>query len=158
MKRGEMKRFGKRRSFGKLLIWDQATIEYAERLRTLARMLGEDSLPLQAGGQQQQCRSSVGRVPARSTSATCMRTVRSRSTTPRQNSRLRTAGRGGGKQSAMERVALELWRRQIKTWLRDRPLMQRLNQHNSVKWTMGVLRANDEECTMVFFIAKCRAS
>jgi hypothetical protein len=58
----------------------------------------------------------------------------------------------------MERIALELWRRQIKTWLRDRPLMQRLNQHNSVEWTMGVLRADDEECTMIFFLAKCRAS
>ncbi len=34
--------------FGKLLIWDQVTIEYAERLRMLARMLGEDLPPLQA--------------------------------------------------------------------------------------------------------------
>jgi hypothetical protein len=47
-------------------------------------------------------------------------------------------GGGGGDDelSAMERVASELWRRHIKTWLKDRPLTQRLNQHYGVGWTV----------------------
>jgi hypothetical protein len=47
-------------------------------------------------------------------------------------------GGGGGddERSAMERVASELWRRHIKTWLKDRPLTQRLNQHYGVGWTV----------------------
>jgi hypothetical protein len=36
----------------------------------------------------------------------------------------------------MEHVELELWKRHIKTWLKDRPLTQRLNQHYSVGWTV----------------------
>lgn len=42
----------------------------------------------------------------------------------------------GDERSAMERVASELWGRHIKSWLEDRPLTQRLNQHYGVGWTV----------------------
>ncbi|KAL7536554.1 hypothetical protein ACHAWF_005494 [Thalassiosira exigua] len=51
-------------------------------------------------------------------------------------------GRGGGEREAMERIASELYRNYIRGWLQERPLIERLNQHYGVGWTILERRAD----------------
>jgi hypothetical protein len=149
--------------FGKPLIRDQVTIEYAARLRTLARMLGEDSPPYMprlvcftnggggaGGGAAAVAGGGGGTDRSISKSAAmsdaCAGYAYFRHLCASQNVTIDDARMefwvddnrdgGGDERSAMERVASELWRRHIKSWLKDRPLTQRLNQHYGVGWTV----------------------
>jgi hypothetical protein len=157
---------------GKSLIRDQVTIEYASRIRTLVRMMGEDDVPPYyvprlicftngcrggtgdgggdgivttvggAGGRTSSAvvsDASAGYVYFRHLCASRNVTI-DESRTEFWVDDTSPSGEGGGggddERSAMERVAFELWRRHIKTWLKDRPLTQRLNQHYGVGWTV----------------------
>ncbi|KAL3788481.1 hypothetical protein ACHAW5_002540 [Stephanodiscus triporus] len=144
--------------FGKPLIRDQVTIEYAARLRTLARMLGEESPSYRPrlvcfanGGGGAAVGGGSGGTDNRGNDAAAVSDASAgyvyfRHLCASQNITIDDArtefwvdddrGCGGDERSAMERVASELWRRHIKTWLKDRPLTQRLNQHYGVGWTV----------------------
>ena len=120
--------------FGKPLIRDQVTIEYATRLRTLAKLLKEEptfrpSLICFTGGVS---------APENALSDAAAGYVYFRHLCASQNINIDDsqtrfwvddAKSGGNEREAMERIASELWRNYIKTWLKDRPLTERLNQH-----------------------------
>jgi hypothetical protein len=153
---------------GKSLIRDQVTIEYASRIRTLVKMMGEDDVPPyyvprlicftngcrggRGGGGGTSTVATGGGMSSAAVSDASAGYVYFRHLCASRNVTIdesRTefwvddtspSGEGGGggddERSAMERVASELWRRHIKTWLKDRPLTQRLNQHYGVGWTV----------------------
>ena len=120
--------------FGKPLIRDQVTIEYATRLRTLAKLLKEEptfrpSLICFTGGVS---------APENALSDAAAGYVYFRHLCASQNINIDDsqtrfwvddAKSGGNEREAMERIASELWRNYIKNWLKDRPLTERLNEH-----------------------------
>ena len=133
--------------FAKPLIRDHVTIEYSSRLRTLVKMLrDEDSenyrprLICFVNGCSGVGGAGENRRGKNTVSDACAGYIYFRHLCASQNVTIddsRTEfwvdssvnSEGGDERSAMERVASELWRRHIKSWLKDRPLTQRLNQH-----------------------------
>jgi hypothetical protein len=145
--------------FAKPLIRDCVTIEYSSRLRTLVKMLRHDEDSSEENYRPRLicfvngC-SGVGgggagvdnnhRGNKNAVSDACAGYIYFRHLCASQNVTIddsrtefwvdnsssdNNSEGGGDERSAMERVASELWRRHIKSWLKDRPLTQRLNQH-----------------------------
>ena len=135
--------------FGKGLIHDQISIEYASRIRTLVKMLKEEEgfrpkLICFTGGNKNSGSSGEGgdaeneNSPISDASAGY---VYFRHLCASQNIHLDSSQtdvwvdrRNGNERETMERVASELWRKYIKNWLKERPLTERLNQHYGVGW------------------------
>jgi hypothetical protein len=136
--------------FGKGLINDQISIEYATRIRTLVKLLKEEEafqpkLICFTGGNKN---SGTGGSDASSSSEVensisdaSAGYVYFRHLCASQDIHLDTSitniwvdKRNGNERETMERVASELWRKYIKTWLKERPLTERLNQHYGVGW------------------------
>lgn len=124
--------------FGKPLIRDQVTVEYATRLRTLAKLLKEElnfrpKLICFTGG------VSEGNVVSDATAGylyfrhlcVCQGIV-----IDELQTRMWIDTKSKNEREAMERIASELWRNHIKLWLGERPLTERLNQHYGVGWTI----------------------
>lgn len=140
--------------FAKPLIRDHVTIEYSSRLRTLVKMLRDEDTENYRprlicfvngcsgveGGENHRGKNAV--------SDACAGYIYFRHLCASQNVTIDDSRtefwvdssdniEGGDERSAMERVASELWRRHIKSWLKDRPLTQRLNQHYGPSgWTV----------------------
>ena len=118
--------------FGKALINDQVTNEYAIRLQTLAKMLRDEpsfrpSLDCFTGGvtgENSISDASAGYVYFRHLCA-----IQNIPLDDAQTKFWVDVSQGGNERDAMERIASELWRNYIKGWLNDRPLTERLNQH-----------------------------
>lgn len=122
--------------FGKPLIRDQVTIEYATRLRTLVKLLKDEptyhpSLICFTGGYTASENSisdaSAGYVYFRhlcNVHDVSIDTTRTKIWVDDDKSSAAGDERGG-----LERIASELWRNYIKQWLKERPLSERLNQH-----------------------------
>lgn len=131
--------------FGKGLIQDQISIEYASRIRTLVKLLKEEEgfrpkLICFTGGNKNSD-EAVAREDNPSISDASAGYVYFRHLCASQGipfDHLQTNvwvdKRNGNERETMERVASELWRKYIKTWLQERPLTERLNQHYGVGW------------------------
>mmetsp|Transcript_9899 Transcript_9899/g.17805 ORF Transcript_9899/g.17805 Transcript_9899/m.17805 type:complete len:634 (-) Transcript_9899:55-1956(-) len=133
--------------FGKPLIRDQVTIEYATRIRTLAKMLKEEPLFRPSlicftggvSGGNSISDASAGYVYFRHLCNSqnividdAQTKVWVDDTKGCSNEREAMESR----REAMESIASELWRNYIKQWLNERPLTERLNQHYGVGWTI----------------------
>ncbi|KAL3786693.1 hypothetical protein HJC23_002782 [Cyclotella cryptica] len=122
--------------FGKPLIQDQITVEYATRIRTLAKLLKEEPLFCPklicfTGGVSQGntiSDATAGYVYFRHLCAAQNVTIDSLAT------KIWVDTKSSNEREAMERIASELWRNHIKQWLSERPLTERLNQHYGVGW------------------------
>jgi hypothetical protein len=143
--------------FGKGLINDQISIEYATRIRTLVKLLKEeesfqpklicftggndyltsinnnnnnDGLGGGGGGAEKTISdASAGYVYFLHLCASQNIHIN-----PQQTNVYVDKRNGVNERDAMERVASELWRRYIKSWLKERPLTERKNQHYGVGW------------------------
>ena len=120
--------------FGKTLIQDQVTVEYATRIRTLVKLLKEEpnfrpKLICFTGGVTSDGNTisdaSAGYVYFRHLCATQNVTF---------DSKVWVDSRSSNEREAVERIASELWRNHIKQWLSERPLVERTNQHYGVGW------------------------
>ena len=155
--------------FGKGLINDQISIEYATRIRTLVKMLKEEDtfqpkLICFTGGNKNSGSSSGSSAAAAAAAAAGGSVVEENSISDasagyvyfrhlcasqgihldnnnnnnnnnsQQQTNIWVDKRNGNERETMERVASELWKKYIKTWLKDRPLTERLNQHYGVGW------------------------
>jgi hypothetical protein len=132
--------------FGKGLIHDQISIEYATRIRTLVKLLKEEEafqpkLICFTGGNKNSGSSTSSSEAENSISDSSAGYVYFRHLCASQNIHLDNSitniwvdKRNGNERETMERVASELWRKYIKTWLKERPLTERLNQHYGVGW------------------------
>lgn len=129
--------------FGKPLIKDQVTIEYATRLRTLAKMLKDEpsfkpSLICFTGGRSTDTSAisdaSAGYVYFRHLCAVQNITIDDTHTKIWVDDN--KSDRGEDERGALGRISSELWKSYIKQWLKDRPLTERLNQHYGVGWTI----------------------
>jgi hypothetical protein len=134
--------------FGKSLIQDQISIEYASRIRTLVKMLKEEEgfrpkLICFTGGNKNVVSSDETKATTSTTAISDASAgyVYFRHLCASQNITLDTTQtniwvdkRNGNERETMERVASELWRNYIKSWLQERPLTERLNQHYGVGW------------------------
>jgi len=127
--------------FGKTLVRDQVTVEYATRIRTLAKMLKEEptfrpSLICFTGGiSGDNCISdaAAGYVYFRHLCNSQNISIDDAQTKVWVDD----ANKGSSNErDAMESIASELWRNYIKQWLNERPLTERLNQHYGVGWTI----------------------
>ncbi|KAL7531491.1 hypothetical protein ACHAXR_004070, partial [Thalassiosira sp. AJA248-18] len=126
--------------FGKPLIRDQVTIEYATRLRTLAKMLKDEpmfrpSLICFTGGvsgENSISDASAGYVYFRHLCSSQNIVIDDDSQTTQFW--VDSAKGCDNEREAVERIASELWRNCIKKWLKDRPLTERMNQHYGVGW------------------------
>lgn len=129
--------------FGKALICDQVSVEYAGRLRTLAKMLHDDdfqpSLICFTGGISEGnsvSDASAGFVyfnhlcSAQGIRLNDMKT------------RFWIDTKSFNERVAMERLASELWRNYIKGWLKERPLTERHNQRTFGGWKILERRAD----------------
>jgi hypothetical protein len=123
--------------FGKPLIQDQVTVEYATRIRTLVKLLKEEpnfcpKLICFTGGTASQGNlisdASAGYVYFRHLCASQNVTIDSLTT------KIWVDTKSSNEREAMERIASELWRNHIKQWLSERPLVERMNQHYGVGW------------------------
>ena len=122
--------------FGKPLIRDQVTIEYATRLRTLVKMLKDEptyhpSLICFTGGYTSNANSisdaSAGYVYFRHLCNVHDVTIDDTRTKIWVD--VDKSSAAGDERGGLERIASELWRNYIKQWLKERPLTERLNQH-----------------------------
>ena len=129
--------------FGKPLIKDQVTIEYATRLRTLAKMLKDEptfkpSLICFTGGRSTDTSAisdaSAGYVYFRHLCSVQNITIDDTHTKIWVDDN--KSDRGEDERGALGRISSELWKSYIKQWLKDRPLTERLNQHYGVGWTI----------------------
>ena len=128
--------------FGKSLINDQVTIEYATRLRTLAKMLRDEpsfhpSLICFTGGVSGDnaiSDAAAGYVYFRHLCDIQNITIDDSFTKIWVDDNKLDGG--GDERGALERISSELWRNNIKQWLKERPLTERVNQHYGVGWTI----------------------
>jgi len=132
--------------FGKGLIHDQISIEYATRIRTLVKMLKEEEgfrpkLICFTGGNKNTEESGSNSNENNSISDASAGYVYFRHLCASQDIHLDHSQtniwvdkQNGNERETMERVASELWRKYIKTWLQERPLTERLNQNYGVGW------------------------
>eukprot|EP00985_Skeletonema_marinoi_P011477 scaffold5463_cov155-Skeletonema_marinoi.AAC.18 len=132
--------------FGKGLIHDQISIEYATRIRTLVKMLKEEEgfrpkLICFTGGNKNTEESGSNSNEKNSVSDASAGYVYFRHLCASQDIHLDHSQtnvwvdkQNGNERETMERVASELWRKYIKTWLQERPLTERLNQNYGVGW------------------------
>ena len=120
--------------FGKTLIQDQVTVEYATRIRTLVKLLKEEpnfrpKLICFTGGVTNEVNTisdaSAGYVYFRHLCAIQDITF---------DSKVWVDTKSSNEREAVERIASELWRNHIKQWLSERPLVERTNQHYGVGW------------------------
>lgn len=123
--------------FGKSLIQDQISIEYASRIRTLVKMIKEE----EGFRPKLICFTGGNKNSTTTISDAAAGYVYFRHLCASQNIRLDTSQtkiwvdkHNGNERETMERVASELWRKYIKSWLQERPLTERLNQHYGVGW------------------------
>lgn len=123
--------------FGKTLINDLVTVEYATRIRTLVKMLKEEptfcpKLICFTGGaindDNRIADASAGYIYFRHLCAAQNVTIDPLST------KIWVDSKSSNEREAMERIASELWRNHIKQWLSERPLVERMNQHYGVGW------------------------
>jgi hypothetical protein len=111
-------------------------VEYATRIRTLAKLLKEEPLFCPklicfTGGRGEGntiSDASAGYVYFRHLCAAQNITIDSLAT------KIWVDTKSSNEREAMERIASELWRNHIKQWLSERPLTERLNQHYGVGW------------------------
>lgn len=127
--------------FGKPLINDMVTVEYATRIRTLVKLLKEDD------EQQQQpftpkliCFTGGAITEGNTLSDASAGYIYFRHLLASQNMTLHPTTqiwldtKSSNERESMERIASELWRHHIKLWLSERPLVERMNQHYGVGW------------------------
>lgn len=140
--------------FGKGLINDQISIEYATRIRTLVKLLKEEEsfqpkLICFTGGNDyltsinnSNNNDGLGGAAEKTISDASAGYVyflhlcasQNIHINPQQTNVYVDKRNGVNERDAMERVASELWRRYIKSWLKERPLTERKNQHYGVGW------------------------
>mmetsp|Transcript_202 Transcript_202/g.506 ORF Transcript_202/g.506 Transcript_202/m.506 type:complete len:659 (-) Transcript_202:44-2020(-) len=124
--------------FGKPLINDQVTIEFANRIRTLAKLLKEEpefrpSLICFTGGV-----SPGNYVSDASAGYLFFRHLCASQSIPINDIQTKMWVDPGSsdEREAMEVIASELWRNHIKLWLHESPAIERLNRHYGVEWTV----------------------
>ena len=141
--------------FGKGLINDQISIEYATRIRTLVKLLKEEEsfqpkLICFTGGNDYLTSINSNNIDGLGGGGGTEKTISDASAgyvyflhlcasqnihiNPQQTNVYVDKRNGVNERDAMERVASELWRRYIKSWLKERPLTERKNQHYGVGW------------------------
>ena len=129
--------------FGKALICDQVSVEYAGRLRTLAKMLHDDdfrpSLICFTGGLSEGNSISDASAGFVYFSHLCSaQGIR----LDEMKTRFWIDTKSFNERMAMERLASELWRNYIKGWLKERPLTERHNQRSFGGWKILERRAD----------------
>ena len=124
--------------FGKPLIRDQVTTEYATRIRTLAKILKEEpqfrpSLICFTGGI-----SPGNYISDASAGYMYFRHLCAAQSIPIDDvqTKMWLDTESFNEREAMERIASELWRNHVKQWLSERTPMERLNRHYGVEWTV----------------------
>ena len=123
--------------FGKPLIRDQVTIEYATRLRTMVKMLKDEpsfqpSLICFTGGisgENTISDAAAGYVYFRHLCAMQGISIDDSQTKFWVDDNNAKDDGSSNERDAVERIAQELWRNNIKQWLKESPLTERLNQH-----------------------------
>ena len=129
--------------FGKALIRDQISVEYAGRLRTLVKMLHDDdfqpSLICFTGGLSEGNSVSDASAGFVYFSHLCSaQGIR----LDDMKTRFWIDTKSFNERVAMERLASELWRNYIKGWLKERPLTERHNQRTFGGWKILERRAD----------------
>ena len=124
--------------FGKALICDQVTVEYATRIRTLVKLLQDEptfcpKLICFTGGVSVDQGNSISDASAGYVYFRHLCAAQNVTIDP-LTTRIWVDVKSSNEREAMERIASELWRNHIKQWLSERPLVERTNQHYGVGW------------------------